>query len=106
MPRYLVQRTFRGGLAISANDAGAEACQRVVQENAVFGVTWLHSYVSEDFETTVEVYDGPDADAIRRAADRNGLPIDGITRVTVLDPYFYTGTIRPMAGIAPTGGRT
>ena len=103
MPRYLVHRTFPGGLAIPANLAGAQACQRVVEENAAFGVTWLHSYVYEDLETTVDVYDGPNPDAIRRAADRNRLPLDRITRVTVLDPYFYTGTAQP-AEAAPTGG--
>lgn len=95
MPRFLVHRTFPGGLSIPANLAGAEACLRVVEGNAAFGVTWLHSFVSEDFETTVDVYDGPDPDAIRQAADRNGLPLDRITQVTVLDPYFYTGTSRP-----------
>ena len=31
----------------------------------------------------------PDPEAIRRTADKNKLPIDRITRVTVLDPYFY-----------------
>jgi hypothetical protein len=35
------------------------------------------------------VYDGPDPEAIRRAASANSLPVDAITRVTVLDPYFY-----------------
>jgi hypothetical protein len=95
VPRFLVQRTFPGGLAIPATLAGAKACQRVVDVNAVLGVTWLHSYVSEDLETSVDVYDGPDPEAIRLAADRNDLPLDRITRVTVLDPYFYSGLGRP-----------
>ena len=30
-----------------------------------------------------------DPEAIRKAAARNGLPIDRITEVRVLDPYFY-----------------
>ena len=53
------------------------------------GVTWIHSYVSTDKRKTFCVYDGPDPETIRRAADRNGLPIEQITRVSVLDPYFY-----------------
>jgi hypothetical protein len=106
MPRYVVQRAFPGGLALPANLAGAEACHKVVEENAALGVTWLQSYVSEDLETTFCIYDGPDPDAIRRAADRNGLPVDRITRVTVLDPYFYTGMLgRPPIGAAQTGGQ-
>ena len=28
-------------------------------------------------------------DGIRKAAEKNGLPVDRITRVSVLDPYFY-----------------
>lgn len=89
MPRYLVVRTFAGGLAIRADDAGAEAFGRVVERNAELGVTWLHSYVSDDKETTVCVYDAPDPDAIRLAAELSGLPVDRITRVSVLDPHFY-----------------
>jgi Protein of unknown function (DUF4242) len=61
----------------------------VVDRNAEVGVTWIHSYVNEDKTKTFCVYDGPDPEAIRRAASVNGLPIDTITRVTVLDPYFY-----------------
>ena len=89
MPRYLVQRTFPGGLAIPADEAGAEAFGRVVARNAELGVTWLHSYVSEDKETMVCIYDGPDPEAIRNAGELNGLPVDRITQVSVLDPHFY-----------------
>ena len=53
------------------------------------GVTWISSYVGADRTRTFEIYDGPDADAIRRAAERNGLPIERITAVMVLDPYAY-----------------
>jgi hypothetical protein len=34
-------------------------------------------------------YDAPDPEAIRRAAQRNNLPVDRIIEVSVLDPYFY-----------------
>ena len=89
MPRYLVERTFPDGLAIPVTQEGATACLGVVARNADLDVTWVHSYVSEDKQTTFCVYDGPDPEAIRRAAERNGLPIDRITKVSVLDPYFY-----------------
>ena len=89
MPRFLVQRTFPGGLATPADAAGAEAFARVVARNAELGVTWLHSYVSEGKETMVCVYDAPDPDAIRRAAELSELPVDCITPVSVLDPHFY-----------------
>ena len=89
MPRYLVERTFPDGLIIQQNDDGARACLNVVDTNAGQGVTWLHSYVSPDRRKTFCVYDGPSPEAIRAAASGNGLPVDAITEVSVLDPYFY-----------------
>ena len=89
MPRYLVERTFPGGLSIPLTDAGAAACQAVVGNNLEAGVTWVHSYVSEDKMKTFCIYDAPNPEAIRSTADRNKLPVDRITKVSVLDPYFY-----------------
>jgi hypothetical protein len=89
MPRYLVQRTFAGGLALLANEAGAEACRRTVELNTELGVTWLHSYVTTDKERSFCIYDGPDAEAIRLAAKGNGLPIGHTSEVSVLSPYFF-----------------
>ncbi|MGH9117589.1 MAG: DUF4242 domain-containing protein [Acidimicrobiales bacterium] len=89
MPRYLIERTFPGGLQIPMSDDGRKAVAKVVDTNAGEGVTWVHSYVSDSLEKTFCVYDGPSAEAIRRVAERNGLPIDVITEVRVLGPYFY-----------------
>jgi hypothetical protein len=89
MPRYVIERTFPQGLGIPITDDGAAACMGVVEKNGELGVTWVLSYVSEDKTKTFCVYDGPSPEAIRKAAERNGLPIDHITRVSVLDPYFY-----------------
>ncbi len=89
MPRYIVERTFPDGLAIPATDQGAQVCLTVVGNNAQDGVTWVHSYVTGDKKKTFCVYDAPTPEAIRRAAQRNSLPVDRITEVSVLDPYFY-----------------
>lgn len=89
MPRYIVERTFPDGLAIPVNEQGANTCLLVVGNNAKDGVTWIHSYVTGDKNKTFCVYDGPSPDAVRSAAQRNGLPVDSITEVRVLDPYFY-----------------
>lgn len=89
MPRYLVERTFVDGLHIPINDAGSKTVAGVVATNAEHGVTWVHSYVCDDHAKTFCVYDGPSPEAIRLAAERNGLPVDAITEVRVLDPYFY-----------------
>jgi hypothetical protein len=90
MPRYIVERTFADGLAIPIANGGAEICKTVVERNAELGVTWVHSYVSEDKKTTFCVYDAPTPDAIQATAAANELPVDRITEVRVLDPYFYS----------------
>ncbi|MFT4108041.1 DUF4242 domain-containing protein [Propionicimonas sp.] len=89
MPRYLVERTFPEGLEIPTNNDGATALMGVVGNNANEGVTWVHSYVSKDKKTTYCIYDGPTPEAVRITAKKNSLPIDSITEVEVLDPYFY-----------------
>jgi hypothetical protein len=89
MHRYVVERTFPNGLNIPINNAGKDICTGVVSNNAEDQVTWVQSYVSEDKKKTFCIYDAPSADAIRKAAKQNKLPVDKITEVTVLDPYFY-----------------
>ncbi len=88
MPRYLVERTFSDGLGLPADPQGARICATVVENNAKEGVTWIHSYVTPDRKKTFCIYDGPSPEAIRVVAGANGLPVDRITEVRVLDPYF------------------
>ena len=90
MPRYVVQRTFPEGLHIPVGDAGAEFRRGVIERDADEGVTWISSFVSEDKTRTFCIYDAPSPEAIRRTAARNELPVDQITRVSVLDPYLYS----------------
>jgi len=87
--RYLVERTFPDGLNIPVNQLGSEMCLSVVSNNAEDNVTWIHSYVTMDKKKTFCVYDAPSPDAIRKSAKMNGLPVDNIIEVSVLDPYFY-----------------
>ena len=89
MARFLIERTFPDGLVIPTNKVGAVGICGVVDNNAEEQVTWVHSYVSPDRTKTYCIYDGPSEEAIRKSATRNNLPIDKITPVRVLDPYFY-----------------
>jgi hypothetical protein len=89
LPRYVVERSLPDGVRISASAEGAQDCLAVVDRNADSGVTWVHSYVSDDRRKMFCVYDAPDPESIRKSATRNDLPIDHITQVRVLDPYFY-----------------
>jgi hypothetical protein len=81
MPRYVIERSFPRGLDLSVIE--------VVERNADHGVTWLHSCVSDDRRRAFEVSDAPSPEAIRATSARNGLPIDRITEVRVLDPYVF-----------------
>ncbi|MGH2701472.1 MAG: DUF4242 domain-containing protein [Actinomycetota bacterium] len=89
MPRYVIERTFPEGFAMPGGAQGADAYRSVIERNGLGGVTWLHSYVSDDRTKTFCVYDGPSPEAIRKAAADNTLPVDGVTEVRVLDPYLY-----------------
>jgi len=82
LPRYLVEGSFSEGWQMPV---GPE----VIERNADEGVTWLHSYVSEERRRTFCVFDAPSPEAIRKTAARNGLPIDRISQVRVLSPYVY-----------------
>ena len=89
MPRYLIERSFPEGLIIPITKEGEEICLNVVNNNTDDNVTWVHSYVSEDKSKTFCIYDAPTPEAIRKVANKNKLPVDKITEVRVLNPYFY-----------------
>ena len=89
MPRYLVERSFPDGFHIPVDASGVRACLAMIERNCQERVSWLQSYVSVDKRRTFCIYDGPSPEAIRRAANRNKLPIHKIIEVCVLDPYFY-----------------
>jgi hypothetical protein len=93
MPRYLVEREYPNGLGVETGAGEPESLLAIVDRNADAGVTWLHSYVSEERTKTFCVYDGPSPEAIRKAAARNHLPVERITQVQVLDPYCYAGRL-------------
>jgi hypothetical protein len=94
MPLYVVEREFSDGLAVEAGLTSPGVLGDELDRNVELGVTWLHSYVSENRAKTFCVYGGPSPEAIRRAADRNRLPVERITQVRVLDPYFYPSEAR------------
>lgn len=89
MPRYVIERTFADGLHFPTGAEGRKTAAKVADTNAGEGVTWVHSYVSDDDRLTFCVYDAPSPEAIRKVAERNRLPVDRITEVRVLDPFLY-----------------
>lgn len=89
MPRYLIERTFPGRIDLPGPETGNPDHQVFIENNAIDGVTWVQSYVVPGKSKSFCIYDAPSPEALRRAAQRNGLPIDRITEVCVLSPYAY-----------------
>jgi hypothetical protein len=89
MPRYLVERTFQEGVALPGPSEGIQARLDFLANNTQSNVTWVHSYISPNNRKSYCIYDAPTPEAVRWASQRNGLPIDRITEVSVLDPDFY-----------------
>jgi len=91
MPRFVIERALPeiGSADRDALRGAAQKSNGVLAEMRAEKkfIQWEHSYVAAN--KTFCIYDGPHPEAIRRAAERNGLPVDRITKVSVLDPYFY-----------------
>ena len=69
----MVERRFAEDLETSAEEA--DQINRINEEE---GVRWLYSFLSADKRKTYCLYEAPFADAIRRAAERAGLPADAV----------------------------
>jgi hypothetical protein len=89
MPRYLVERTFPEKIDLPGPDQVDHARQSFVENNARDGVIWVHSYIVPNQRKSFCIYDAPSPEALRRASQRNGLPVDRISEVRLLDPYYY-----------------
>ena len=87
MPRYVVERSFPQSLGLPQTAEGAQMCMNVVGENAQEGVTWVHSHFTPDRTKSVCIYDGPNPDSIRKAAQRTKTPVAKITEDRVLDGF-------------------
>lgn len=85
MALFVIERNFAEQLALTNDDA------RLVQEiNDDVGVHWLYSFLSADKKKTYCLHEAPNAEAIREAAHRAGLPADVIVEVSELRPQAFT----------------
>ena len=81
MPLFLVERNFAEDLELGADDV---LVIRAVNDDV--GVRWVYSFLSADQRKTYCLYEAPNAEAIREAARRNGIPADVIVPVSELQP--------------------
>jgi hypothetical protein len=82
MAIYMIERQYAEELEVDGEIAAG-----VNRINADEGVSWLYSFLSSDKRKTYCLYEAESPDAIRRAAERAGLPADVIVEVT--------GQVRP-----------
>lgn len=81
MHRYMVLRTFPAGALAGLDAAGKKAVNAC---NTTKGVHWVYSYANADLTKTFCIYDGPNEQAIRDAADGNKIPVDAIFEIPVV----------------------
>ncbi len=76
MAVFMIERQFAEQLDLSADDL-----RTLTAINDDEQVRWLYSFLSVDKRKTYCLYDAPDAEAIRRAATRAGIPADTVIEV-------------------------
>ena len=84
MPLFLIERNFA---EIVQSDPATMA--NIKEVNDEIGIQWLFSFLSADKKKTYCLYEADDAEAIREAARRNGIPADVITEVSELRPEQF-----------------
>ena len=77
MPIFIIERQYAEQLDPTVD--GAAEVNRINDEEEV---RWLMSFLSADKRKSYCLYEAESAEAIRRAAERAGLPADVITEVT------------------------
>ena len=84
MPRFVIERNFAEAIEFSKTDA-----DNLRQINDDEGVNWLFSFLSADKKKSYCLYEAPNADAIRAAARRAGLPADAVIEVDEVRPEMF-----------------
>lgn len=87
MPRYIIERNVGQITREELQQAGRKSNQVL---DAMNGVIWIRSYVSDADGKIYCEYDAPNAEAIREHARRAGLPADRIVEVALeINPQMF-----------------
>ncbi len=84
MPRYIIERNFAEQLNVSDDDK-----IHIKEINDEVGVEWVFSFLSADKRKTYCLYEAPDEESLRKAAERLNIPADVITPVDQIDPGLF-----------------
>jgi hypothetical protein len=84
MPLFLIERNFAEQLEVNRDDV-----LQVTQVNADVGIQWLFSFLSADKKKTYCLYEAPNAETIREAAQRLNIPADVIIEVGEVRPEMF-----------------
>jgi hypothetical protein len=76
MPLYLIERNFAEQL-----NPNSDIAKAVKQANSDVGIQWLFSFLSADKKKTYCLYEAPNPDAIREAAQKLNIPADVIVEL-------------------------
>lgn len=81
MPLFLIERAYAEMVEIDP-----ERDATIKQVNDEIGIQWLFSFLSADKRKSYCLYEAPNAEAIRAAARRLGVPADTILQVDEIGP--------------------
>lgn len=79
MPQYVIERTLPGAGDLSDEQVQGIAAKSNEVLDAMPGVQWQESYVTQD--KLYCVYVAPDAESVREHAKRGGFPADSVEQV-------------------------
>jgi len=75
MPLFIIERNFAEAIELDGNNPD------IKRVNDEAGISWLYSFLSADRKKTYCLYEAPNAESIREAADRLQIPADRIMEV-------------------------
>ncbi|WP_295313382.1 DUF4242 domain-containing protein [Roseobacter sp.] len=84
MPRFIIERQFAEQLEVDDDSR-----LKIKEVNDEEGIEWIFSFLSADKRKTYCLYEAPDEDSIRKAAERLNIPADVITPVDRIDPGIF-----------------
>ncbi len=85
----------KGRLFPALNEVTPEGAASINRVNDEVGVKWLISFLSADKKKTYCLYEASNPEALREAAERNGVPADVIVEVGELSAMGMMGGVQP-----------